>query len=323
MKNFNITNVYREEVPNPEDAVASATPAPVIPPETPEVTPDEGQDTIPEDANLWNDLSNDIEEPDDLPEDSPEDEGLVEPEPEVPTPEAPAVPEPEPEAEIPAEVEPTAADTAVPTEPEVQPTPEEPEPAPIPQPTAEEQAASRAARTTELETNLTTRFGITDAEALQLVTDPGKAFPKLQARMFTDMWLAVEQLIDTRLPSVIENTTRNMKVRDEKVDDFFVAWPKLDRKKHGQQVAEVARVYSQVKSNATEAEVIQHVGMQVMMMNGIVPDDVVVQGTPAVEDPSQVPAPHRPAAVNGARAPQQSSDNLYTAMSIELEDDED
>lgn len=323
MKNFNITNVYRDEVPNPEDAVASATPAPVIPTEEPAavVPDDDGQDTIPEDANLWDQLNNDLDNVDEELEDLLEEEGLDEPEPTV-TPEAPAAPEPEPAAETPAEAEPTAADTAVPVEPVVQPTPEEPEPEPIPQQTVEQQAEARAARTTELETNLEARFNISSEEALQLVTDPGKAFPKLQARMFTDMWIAVEQLIDQRLPSVIESTTRTMKVRDEKVNDFFAAWPKLDRKKHGQQVSDVSRVYAQVKTNATEAEVIQHVGMQVMMMNGIVPDDVTI--TPVVEDPSQVPAtPHRPAAVNGARAPQQFSDNLYTAMSIELEDDED
>ena len=139
--------------------------------------------------------------------------------------------------------------------------------------------------------------------------------------MFTDMWLSVEQMIEQRLPTVIENTTRNMKVRDAKVDDFFVAWPQLDRKKHGAQVAQVAAVFAGVKKGATEAEVIQNVGMQVMMMNGIIPAEVDSNAAPPAETPA---APHRPSSVNSApRAPAQSTGNLYEDMSIELEEDED
>lgn len=324
-----INGVYRQTAPDAEATAVPGTPAPgpeaEAPASEPEavVTPpvDEGQDTIPdEDANLWDALSNDLDDVDEQIEDLREEEALAEPEPpaEEPPPEAPAEPEATPEAEPPAE--PVAADTAVPEEPEVQPT--EPEPEPIPQPTEEEQQVAYAARKTEIETTLTGRFALDEADALQLVTDPGKAFPKLQARMFTDMWLAVESMIDQRLPGVIENTTRNMKVRDEKVDDFFTAWPKLDRKKHGTQVAQVAAVYAQVNKGATEDEVIKHVGMQVMMMNGIIPDNVV--DTPPVETPAETPTPpHRPAAVHGAKAPVQSSDNVYEQMSYELDDDED
>lgn len=279
---------------------------------------EEDSPTTPEADNLWHELSKEAESDDDDLESSPSEATPVVPEPEVP-----AKPEVTPEAESPAEVEPTAADTAVPTEPAERPT-TEPEPEPIPQRTEQELAQEREARATQMKQALASRFAITDDEALQLVTDPGKAFPELQARMFTDMWLHVEALIDQRLPQVIESTTRVMKIRDEKVNDFFQKWPQLDRVKHGKQVAQVAQVFSQVNKNATDEEVIRNVGMQVMLMNGITPEMRPVQqgDTPTVADEPPV-TPYRPTTVNGARAPQRSSDNLFEAMSYELEEDED
>jgi len=302
----------------PATPVTTGEPAAVVTPE-----PDEGQDIIPEDTNLWDDLSRDLEEPDDVePEDLPVAEVLAEP---VPEPVVPAPAETTPEAEIPAEIVPTAAETAVPVEPVVQPTPvTEPEPEPIPQQTEEEITAAQDARRSQIEETLTGRFNLTSDEALQLVTNPGEVFPKLQARMFTDMWLHVEAMIDQRLPQVIESTTRGMRVRDEKVDDFFKAWPQLDRKKHGAQVAQVAAAWASVNKGATEEEVTRNVGMQVMFMNGIAPDMTSVDQPPEAPAPETPIVPHRPAAVNGVPAtPQQSSGNVYTDMSFELDEDED
>lgn len=315
-----INGTYRQTAPDVENGSPSVSATDeMAAPSEPEAIVDEGQDIIPEEVSLWDSLNEQLDEPDDdETEDSPEVDTLSTPEPE---PKAPAVEEETPEAETP---EVTAADTALPTDP-VQPTIEpEPEPVPIPQKTEAEIAEETSQRRTQLEASLTERFGLTDNEALQLVTDPGKVFPKLQARMFTDMWLHVEAMIDQRLPTVIEKTTQDMKIRDEKVNDFFTAWPQLDRKKHGVQVAQVARAWSQVNQNASEEEVIRNVGMQVMMMNGIAPSMTPVDPQTESLSAETPPSPHRPAAVNGARAtPQQSRDNLFEAMSYELDEDED
>jgi len=345
MKNVDITHVYRETAPDAEGNVVSATPAPSPEPDpatTPEVTPDPvvpedtGQDTIPEEDNLWTKLSKEIDADDSA--DSDIGDALDAPVPEETPPPAPAEPEPDPAAEPPAEtppveppaepapVEPAPVIPPVEPAPEVQPTPE-PEPEPAPQ--VGESEEEHAARRTKMETGLQTHFAISDDEALQLVTNARDVFPKLQARMFTDMWMSVEKLIDNRLPGVIEDTTSMMKVRDEKVDDFFRVWPKLNKVTHGQQVGEVSRVFSQVNPTATEAEVIQHVGMQVMLMNKIAPDMAPVgeqpPGTPAaaVVPPEPTPTPYQPAAVNGVPAPQLSaSDNEFTRMSYELDEDD-
>jgi hypothetical protein len=336
MKFYNINRVYREQASDEgNDLPNNAPPAEAPPAEpAPDATPeDDGNlDTIPEEASLWDDLNKQLDQPEDdiLPdEDSPQETPLEPPAtPEETPPETPATPEETPPAETPATPEePSAADTAVPTEtpvvPEVQPTDTPADT--TPQPTEAERAQAYADRKAGIEKHLEERLSITEAEALQLVTDPQKVFPKLQAKVFTEMWLAVEEMMQRNLPTAIENTTRELKVRDEKVDAFFEAWPKLDRKLHGAQVAQVASVYSQVNKNATEADVIKYVGMQVMMLNGIAPELTTPQTPDGTVTPPETPVtPHRPAAVNGSpAAPQQSSGNLYTDMSIELDEDED
>jgi hypothetical protein len=299
----------REEVPNPEDAPPGAA--------TP--TPEEELPTIAdEEPNLWEALSADIEEDDsddsmigDEPE-PPVEEPLEPPVvPEEPEVVPPVVPEPEPEAEPPAVPE-TPPEPEPPVE---QPTPEDIAPEPVP-PTEEQVAEQRR----ELEGRLETRFAITDEEALQMVTEPGKVFPKLQARMFADMWTHFTQMMREHLPEAIEHNVRTMESRDEKVNSFFTAWPKLSKATHGKAVSQVAKLYSGINPNATEADIIKYVGMQVMMMHNLTPDSAA---PPADDTPATPPVvPFQPASVNGGQVPSQQSDNIWSGMAEELLEDD-
>lgn len=329
-----IFNEYRQTAPDIENDVVGAgvsDPEPAVLEAEPEaITPDTGVDTIPEADNLWDSLSREIEDDDDS-EDSTIGNDSAEPEPEVIPPPTPADPEPTPEAVTPAEVPEVVPEIPVETPPDEQPaavTPE-PEPEPQPQQTAQDFAAAEHAERSRLETSLQSHFAISDDEALQLVTNPATEFPKLQARMFTDMWMAVQKSINNQMPQVIERTTQEMTVRNEKVDNFFKTWPKLDRVKHAKQVAEVSKVFGQVNTGATEEEVIRHVGMQVMLMNGFTPDMTPVGDVAPVAPLRSVPvtpttpspAPYSPSAVNGV-SPQLSADNIWSAMAEELLDDD-
>lgn len=296
------------EVPNPEDA----------PPGAP--VEQEEEPTIDEDINLWDSLSADIDEEDDFVDSEMEQEEappVVEPEPE-PEPEPPVELEPEPEAEPVAELEPEVPE--VPEEPDPpaeQPPTEDTAPEPVPPPTEEQVAATRA----DLENRLESRFAISDEEALQMVTEPGKVFPKLQARMFADMWTHMTTMMRDHLPEAIEQNVRTMASRDEKVDSFFSAWPKLNKGTHGKAVSQVAKLYAGVNPKASEADIIKYVGMQVMMMHNLTPDQT--SGAP-VDIPAEIPvAPFKPASVNSGRAPLQQSDNVWSSMAEELLDDDE
>lgn len=334
MKNFDTVHTYRQTAPDAENhSGGGASPPPVeepappveepaaVAPEAPEPEPT----SVPEEESLWESLAKDSDDDDDNPpEDLPsEDSTPPEPTPEEKPPEAPAVEETPATPETPAEPEVTAADTAAPTEEPVEQPTSQPEPEPTPQPTADEILTQQKERRANLEGQLTNHFKLTEQEALQLVTNPGEVFPKLQARMFTDMWMGVEKMIQQAVPDIVRNTSSQMEVQNEAVDGFFKAWPKLDRKIHGKQIAQVAKVYSQINPNATQEEVTKNVGMQVMFMNGIAPD--VQSEVPPEATPAETPAtPYKPPAVNGApSAPQQSSGNLYTDYAEELLNDED
>ncbi len=318
-----INSEYRDPATAAESPPAGGDEVPVTPVvEASEVAPvaditpvDNGQDTIPE-VNLWDSLSDDMDEPEDaVPEDSPV--AKVEPEPvaeEVTQP--PAVEEPKPAIETKVEVPPEVTPPVVPAA-EIQPT-KEPEPTPQVAPPPEVDIAEQRAHMT---TRLEEHYQLSEEDSLQMVTDPGKALPKIQARMFSDMWWNMTTMIRNSLPTVIESTLRDVKVRDEKVDSFFKQWPKLNKVEHGTSVAQVAKVFAQVNPDATEADVIKHVGMQVMLMAGMSPEMTPVNpAEPVVADtPAPLP-PHRPAAVNALGGAQQPS-NIWAQMSEDLDDD--
>lgn len=320
-----IHNEYRHTAPDADSTTGGGGD---IPP-TPEVeepaaqseteTPpaDNGQDTIPE-SNLWDTLSKDMEDTDDeVPEDSSTEEVSPEPVAEV-TPEPPAKEEPKPAIETPAETPPEVTPPVVEAA-EIQPT-TAPEPKPEVTPPPEIDVDKQRLEMTE---RLEAHYQLSEEESLQMVTDPGKALPKLQAKMFSDMWWNMTQMIRSALPTVIESTLRDVKVRDGKVDSFFQQWPKLTKAAHGAQVAQVAKVYAQVNPTATEADVIKHVGMQVMLMAGITPEMTPVNPeTPPAETPAAPLTPHRPAAVNALGGAQQLSGGIWAEMAEDLLDDD-
>lgn len=257
------------------------------------------EDVVPED--LWEGLAEDLENPE---------AGTEEPEaqePETPAePETPETPE-EGEEETPPEPEP---------EPEPEPAPAEPEPAqPVEQvPTPEELSAQQEQILGALEQ----RFQMTEEESLQLLQDPAKVMPKLQARLFIDTFQTVMETMQQMLPNAIESTLQVSQVRQEKVNNFFETWPKLDKAKHGADIARAAQVYATLNPDATEEELIRDVGLQVMAKHGI---PLVEEPAPEPQ-PEETPPPRQPSAVHN-RGSSGGALNLYEAMSEELLSDDD
>lgn len=320
MKIHDITRIYRQKE-GEEDAVVSAEPE-VTPEPDPPV--DDGNDLIPE-PNLWDALSKDEDDVD-----SPEVEDSPPPvveEPEAPQPpvaEDPPTPA-EPSAEPVAAKEDVVPPVVEPVAPEVQPTPVAPEPTVTPvEPTTAELAATDLKNREEMQAKISEHYKMTEEESLQLLSDPGVFLPKYQARMWTDMWYAMQTMLQQSMPSLIQNNLRQVEEQNSHVDDFFSAWPKLNKKDHGTTVAQVAKVYSQVNPNATTEEVTKFVGMQAMLHHGMSPDLAPVDpSAPAPVPAEPTPAPYQPAAVNAAPAAQRlNSDNVWAAMSEELDEED-
>jgi len=328
MKIFGKTHVYRETAGD-EDKAPTGTPAPEpevveTPPEaSSETPPDEGNDRIPEEVNLWEQLSKDDDD------DSSEDESSALPEtpPEVP----PAKEEPPTPAETPAEETPpeTPTETPVETPPEPQPTETEtPVPPETPSPTDEELAKQTEAAKASMKDAFKKHYNLSDEDKLRMVTEPDFVLD-LQSRMMTDFWFGMQKWIELQMPQMVQQNIQVVESQNEQVDDFFKAWPKLDRKTHGKTVSQVAKTYAQVNPNATPEEVTRFVGMQTMLLHGIAPDLEAVSptGQPAVPPPAAPPqtpsAPgYQPPAVNAAKAQQSGEGNLWEGMAEELLEDD-
>ena len=342
MKIRNITYVYRQEAGAEEKVVSGAAGEEQPPVETPPVetpptetppseTPpvDDGDDHLPE-PNLWESLSKEIDE-DDLPE------VVVSPPPsaeEPPAPQPPVEGETPPPAEPPAEIPPAVEPPVTPPVVEVTPPVEQP-PKVTPEPTItqvsspEDLAKADATRRQNMQEKIAEHYPLSEEDSLQLLSDPGKFLPKYQARMWTDMWYAIEGMLQKSMPALVQTNLREVEEQKTKVDAFLKVWPKLDQEKHGKVIAQISTVYSQVNPSATEEEITKFVGMQAMLHFGIAPDLVpVVAGsnsdTPPVTPPAvPVPPPFQPAAVNAVSAAVSSdADDLWGNMSRELDEDD-
>lgn len=315
MKIYDITGIYRQEAAE-EEKVVSATPE-----DTSEDTPpvDDGNDHIPE-TNLWDSLSKDDEDDDDLPEVEDSTPPVVE-EPDAPQP--PVAEEPSTPAEPPADPPPSETPEVKAETPEVQPTPVAPEPTVTPGPSTEDLKAADTKARQAMQTKISEHYKMTEEESLQLLSDPGKFLPKYQARMWTDMWYAMQGMLKQSMPGLIQSNLRQVEEQSTQVDTFFEAWPKLNKKDHGITVAQVAKVYSQVNPQATTEEVTKFVGMQVMLHHGMSPD-LTPAAPSTTPDPATPPAaPYQPAAVNAAPAAQRlNSGNSWEQMAEELEEDD-
>ena len=331
MKIFRINTVYRQTAPDAEGHGGGGKPADPVATEEPAPEPpkDDGDDTIPPEAeDFWATLDKEFDGEDSEP--APSTPPAAEDPPKPPAEEeepAPAEPEPAPEPEPPApEPEPTP-----PEQPTEEPTPEVTPPVETPPEKTEEQlTAERTQQRDEFMERIQQHYALSDEEKLQMVTDPGTGFVKVMSRMYADMWYGFQHLVQQQMPQMVETGLKEVEERNEYVDKFFQAWPKLNRTEHGKTVAEVARVYSQTNPNATEEQVVKFVGMQTMLMHNIAPDMVQTpQGQPPAQPspPATPPAepsipPHQPAAVHGSPPPAPAPGNEWEQYAEELLEDD-
>lgn len=246
----------------------------------------------------------------------------------TPTPEV--KPTSQPEVKVEAEPQaPTQGDPAQSAKPEATaPTqPQQPtEPAapvqgePVAQPQTSHQELVKkyeAWRDQAIDTLATTSFGLDEETANLIDTDPGKAIPKLMAKVYI---AAVENSVATiqsMLPQALARHTQSQAAEGEAEKAFFTKWPVLEG--HREEVLRVANVYRQHNPRASQEQFILDVGAMVMTQKGL-----PMQGAPAYSAPMQQTPPHRPAAVTPPRSVAQTPTNPFAEMathSLDFDDD--
>ena len=181
----------------------------------------------------WGELMND-EEPEPEPEREPE-----------------PAPEPEPESETPQ----------TPAEQKLQ----EQEQAPV-EPTQEQLNEFR----TQFESAIASRYAFSEADALQLQTEPEKVLPKLAAKMYADVLEDVNRMIQQSIPVAAQyaQQAQQAAVQEERArGEFFSAWPEL--RNYEAQVLAMGDAFRKMNPNASPQETIQRVGEITMAALGL------------------------------------------------------
>lgn len=142
-------------------------------------------------------------------------------------------------------------------------------------------------------------YQLTEDELNGLQEDPGKTVPKLLARAHVNAVQGVLRHVAQQLPAMMAGMLQLREQNKQREDQFWGAWPQLDRQKHAAQVTQVARVFRQLNPTADMNTFVQHVGAQVMLMNGLHRAPASVQ--PQVTQPR--PAPFVPAGAGHGGVP--------------------
>lgn len=164
--------------------------------------------------------------------------------------------------------------------------------APAAVPGQDPQAAFTAWRT-NAETELAKgHFALPADLAEQAEADPAKfateTLPRLAAKVYLDAVTAAVSAIQSYMPGYIGQQLEARSAYAKAEDDFFSAWPQLNRVLHTAKVAELGRTWRAMNPKATKEDYIKNVGALSVLQLGL-----PLQATPAVA-PAPVVAPPRP-----------------------------
>jgi len=221
--------------------------------------------------------------------------------------------------------EPVLDETPVTEEPKKEVTPEkadegkkeeETQKLPVEQPkvlSPEEQEAQMAQFQGELEG----LYAISSVDADMLVSNPEKVLPKLAAQVHLNVMRQMAQLMaqyQQTLPSVVEETTKVAKKKEEAAVEFNSRWPGLADTPEGQQATlEAVRIVKARNPNASMKKVIEESGR---IAYSILGKDVPAAPAPEQKQGGQKPKPHIPAASKSAgsvQTQQLSPEELFYA----------
>lgn len=194
--------------------------------------------------------------------------------------------------QTPPAVPPTPAVTAV--APETPPaTPPQPV---VPQQSPQEIQAQQAARRQEYVTQVEKGYSFDEATALEVNANPAAILPKLAAKMHVDMLESAIHGIMMQVPQVLENLLVQRETTRRNEDEFYAAWPMIDRTKpeHRATVNGILSAIVQRNPSISRQEAMKQAGAATLVTLGI-PYTAPAQATPPVSA-GQPQVPSAPAA---------------------------
>jgi hypothetical protein len=182
----------------------------------------------------------------------------------------------EPGQEPPAQVEPPAPEPAAPA-PQPQPRPEpQPAAAPVAQPESQRRPGV-AGYLDEMVQNkeqivqavAEMRFKMSDEDVKAVEEDFVKALPVFAGRVWFEAYTSAVNFMNQQIPSIMRGEMQKFGRSFEAENQFYKAWPGLDRGKHHDHVKHFGRVYRQAYPQASVEDFIRDVGTMVASQLGL------------------------------------------------------
>lgn len=137
--------------------------------------------------------------------------------------------------------------------------------------------------------NLEALYGLTDAEAEALATEPELVLPKMLAKQHLRMTKSILASVQSVLPQMMQASAQSASVETAARNQFFSANKDLDKPEYQAAILQVGKMFRQVNPKATSEVAVQRIGEMVRMSLGL-----PVQSVGAVET-IVPPAPAVPA----------------------------
>lgn len=242
-----------------------------------------------------------------------DDAGTVEGEHEVIEPvETPVETPVEQPAPIAAEAQPVApAPVTPPTEPQTSPAPQSQA---MPAAAPEDYQAWRNTRLEQLEQ----QYGVSDDDAVSLLTEPEKVLPKLAARVHMEVLESSMRAMQAMMPVMMTQLQSHNEANTSAKNLFLSVNPDLADSRYEPAIMQLGQVYRNVNKTASPDEAARAIGALVRSALGIAaPQAAAPQAAPAA------PVPFSPARGGGSgRAPLAPS-NPFEALAMEMLNDDD
>jgi hypothetical protein len=175
------------------------------------------------------------------------------------------------------------------------------------------------ARREQVRASLVEQYRLSEEEEAEVMTEPGKALPKLASMVHMRVGEAVTIGILSQLPGMIEHVLSSRNGEEASRAKFYDSWPDLKDGRHEPTIKRIAQAYRFSNPNASEEEAIRDVGAAAMIALRIMPAG-------QRKEPSPAPA-FVPAGVGNPAAPVTSGakqdENPFSVLAAEFVNDDD
>lgn len=152
---------------------------------------------------------------------------------------------------------------------------------------------------------LAEHYAMSEEEASAVLTEPEKVLPQLAARVHLEVVQNVLGTIAGVLPGVVLGVQQAQVQHKQLEDQFFTAWPQLDRQADMGTVMSLAQAWRAANPTASAEEMVKNVGAMAIVKLGKLPAAPPAQqvapavtGQPAYRPAVGAPSPVQPAQVD-------------------------